>query len=74
MDAQILGLAYAVITGLLTILLLLIGWLGKTTMGKIDRLTDSINTLNSDLHGRLNAHDKRITWVEIYIDRIKDRA
>ena len=63
-QAQILTLLLTVIVALFGVLTVIIGWMGNKLYVRLGTMADTMRNIETDLHGKISALDRRMTVVE----------
>lgn len=58
----------ALIGAMFGLLILILGWMGNKVYNKIDEIGRSVHNIETDLHGKISALDRRVTTVETRVD------
>ena len=63
-QTQILTLLSMIIVSLFGVLTVIIGWMGNKLYIRLGLIADTMRNIESDLHGKISALDRRVTVVE----------
>lgn len=63
-DAAMLSLLLSLVGGLVSVLILIIGWLGNKFYLKLDEISRNLVAMAGELHERINGLDRRLVRVE----------
>jgi len=72
-NVQMLTLSSSLVATLFGILILILGWLGNKLYAKLDSVSTSLHSIESDLHERITNIDKRLVAVEARCNYEHDR-
>lgn len=67
-ETAILMVSSSLVATLFGLLVALLGWLGSKIYTKLDELGNTMRRIESDLHERISALDKRVTRVETQVE------
>lgn len=67
-EAQLLGIALALVAAMFGILCAILGWLGSMIYKKVDEMSTNFVEMAAELHTKINGIDKRVVEVETKLD------
>lgn len=63
-ETTLLTIACSLVATLFGLLVMVMGWLGNKTYGKLDEISNNLVKMAGELHTRINGIDKRLVRVE----------
>lgn len=63
-ESQLLTIASALVATMFGLLITVLGWIGSRVYSKLDEMNNTMHTIASELHNRINGLDRRVTVVE----------
>jgi len=67
-ETQLLTIASSLVATLFGLLVTVLGWIGSKIYTKLDEMSNTMHSIASDLHERINDLDRRVTVVETRCD------
>jgi cell division protein FtsB len=63
-EATLLTIALSLVAVLFGLLVSILAWIGGRLYNKLDEIVKSLGSVASELHGRINTIDRRVTVIE----------
>lgn len=73
-EAQLVSTGAWIIATLVSVLIVLLGWLGSKIYQSLDRMNDKVQEISDVLHGRITDLDRRVTRVEAHVAHVNTFA
>lgn len=68
-EATLVTMALSLVATLFGLLVLVLGWIGNKTYGKLDEISTNLVKMAGELHTRINGLDTRLAKVETRLER-----
>ena len=68
-EAVLVTMALSLVATLFGLLVLVLGWIGNKTYGKLDEISTNLVKMAGELHTRINCLDTRLAKVETRLER-----
>ena len=68
-EAALVTMALSLVATLFGLLVLVLGWIGNKTYGKLDEISTNLVKMVGELHTRINGLDTRLAKVETRLER-----
>lgn len=63
-NTVLVTMALSLVATLFALLVLVLGWLGNKTYGKLEEISANLVKMAGELHEKINSHDRRLTVLE----------
>lgn len=68
MELELIKLLLGAVSGLLALLVVVVGWIGARIHGRLDAISNSLSKIERDLRGDLALLDRRVTRAETLLE------